>query len=111
MKVLPGATASGGTFDFWHPRISRRDRGGHMTAPASSASQSPSHLFDTFARAPLAFERGEGAWLYAPEGEAYLDFSSGIAVNSLGHANPVLVAALTGLTSRWAVYRFLEVFS
>ncbi len=65
-----------------------------MTAPASSAPTPSSSLFDTFARAPLAFERGEGAWLYTPEGEAYLDFSSGIAVNSLGHANPVLVAAL-----------------
>ena len=66
-----------------------------MSAPASSAPQASSHLFDTFARAPLAFERGEGAWLFTPEGEAYLDFSAGIAVNSLGHANPTLVAALT----------------
>ncbi|MBZ9935923.1 aspartate aminotransferase family protein [Mesorhizobium sp. BR1-1-16] len=66
-----------------------------MSAPASSAPTASNALFDTFARAPLAFERGEGAWLFTPEGEAYLDFSAGIAVNSLGHANPTLVAALT----------------
>jgi acetylornithine/N-succinyldiaminopimelate aminotransferase len=66
-----------------------------MTAPASTAPNASGSLFDTFARAPLSFERGEGAWLYTADGEAYLDFSSGIAVNSLGHANPALVAALT----------------
>ncbi|SHG64550.1 acetylornithine/N-succinyldiaminopimelate aminotransferase [Kaistia soli DSM 19436] len=66
-----------------------------MSAPASSVPTASNALFDTFARAPLAFERGEGAWLFTPEGEAYLDFSAGIAVNSLGHANPTLVAALT----------------
>ena len=71
-----------------------------MTAPASSLPPASGSLFDTFARAPLAFERGEGVWLYTPEGEAYLDFTSGIAVNSLGHANPVLVAALTEQAGR-----------
>src|SRR5262249_42814923 len=43
----------------------------------------------------LAFERGEGAWLYTAEGERYLDFTSGVAVNVLGHAHPQLVTALT----------------
>lgn len=66
-----------------------------MSAPVTGTSRSHSSLFDTFARAPLEFERGEGAWVYTSGGEAYLDFSAGIAVNSLGHANPVLVAALT----------------
>ncbi|MBB5753341.1 aspartate aminotransferase family protein [Prosthecomicrobium pneumaticum] len=56
---------------------------------------SSSALYDTFARAPLEFERGEGAWLVARGGERYLDFSSGVAVNALGHAHPALVAALT----------------
>jgi acetylornithine/N-succinyldiaminopimelate aminotransferase len=54
-----------------------------------------SPLFDTFARAPIAFERGEGCWLEATDGRRMLDFSAGIAVNSLGHAHPKLVAALT----------------
>jgi acetylornithine/N-succinyldiaminopimelate aminotransferase len=47
-----------------------------------------------YSRAPLAFERGEGARLYTAEGDAYLDCMAGIAVNALGHANPVLVQAL-----------------
>jgi acetylornithine/N-succinyldiaminopimelate aminotransferase len=47
-----------------------------------------------FARADLAFERGEGVWLITDKGERYLDFGAGIAVNALGHAHPHLVAAL-----------------
>jgi acetylornithine/N-succinyldiaminopimelate aminotransferase len=53
-----------------------------------------SHLLPTYARVDLAFERGEGAWLYTAEGEKYLDFTSGVAVNALGHAHPRLVSAL-----------------
>ena len=53
-----------------------------------------SHLLPVFARADLAFERGEGAWLVATNGERYLDFTSGVAVNALGHCHPHLVAAL-----------------
>src|SRR6201996_6777857 len=48
----------------------------------------------TFARVHLAFERGEGVWLTATNGDRYLDFTSGVAVNALGHAHPHLVAAL-----------------
>ena len=54
-----------------------------------------SHLLPTYARADLAFERGEGAWLTAATGERYLDFTSGVAVNVLGHAHPALVQAIT----------------
>ena len=54
-----------------------------------------SHILPTYARVDLAFERGEGAWLIATNGDRYLDFTSGIAVNALGHAHPRLVAALT----------------
>src|SRR6202142_2699603 len=53
-----------------------------------------SHLLPTYARVDLAFERGEGAWLFTADGERYLDFTSGVAVNALGHAHPHLVAAL-----------------
>ncbi len=53
-----------------------------------------SHLLPVFARADVAFERGEGAWLFGTDGERYLDFTSGVAVNALGHAHPHLVAAL-----------------
>jgi acetylornithine/N-succinyldiaminopimelate aminotransferase len=57
-------------------------------------SQAASHLLPVFARVDLAFERGEGAWLVATNGERYLDFTSGVAVNALGHAHPHLVQAL-----------------
>ena len=53
-----------------------------------------SHLLPTYARVDLAFERGEGAWLSTADGERYLDFTSGVAVNALGHAHPRLVSAL-----------------
>jgi acetylornithine/N-succinyldiaminopimelate aminotransferase len=52
-------------------------------------------LLPTYARVDLAFERGEGAWLTATNGERYLDFTSGVAVNALGHCHPRLVEAIT----------------
>jgi len=54
-----------------------------------------SHLLPTYARVDLAFERGEGAWLITATGERYLDFTTGVAVNALGHAHPYMVKALT----------------
>jgi acetylornithine/N-succinyldiaminopimelate aminotransferase len=48
----------------------------------------------TYARNELTFERGEGAYLFATDGRKYLDFASGVAVTSLGHAHPRLIAAL-----------------
>src|SRR5215510_13019904 len=59
------------------------------------SSVQTSHLLPTYARVDLAFERGEGAWLIATNGERYLDFTAGVAVNALGHAHPQLVAAIT----------------
>jgi acetylornithine/N-succinyldiaminopimelate aminotransferase len=56
----------------------------------------PSAILPTYGRADVTFERGEGVWLYTASGERYLDFGAGIAVNSLGHSHPQLVAALTG---------------
>ncbi|WP_137388228.1 aspartate aminotransferase family protein [Rhodoligotrophos defluvii] len=53
-----------------------------------------SAVLPTYARMPVAFERGEGAYLYTAEGEPYLDFGAGIAVNALGHRHPHLVEAL-----------------
>jgi acetylornithine/N-succinyldiaminopimelate aminotransferase len=53
-----------------------------------------SSLLPAYARADLAFERGEGAWLTTTNGEKYLDFGGGIAVASLGYSHPHLVAAL-----------------
>ena len=53
------------------------------------------HVMAVYGRTPLAFERGEGVRLYSTDGEAYLDCVAGIATNGLGHANPVLIEALT----------------
>tara|TARA_Y100001970_G_scaffold282043_1_gene394069 strand:+ start:3972 stop:5129 length:1158 start_codon:yes stop_codon:yes gene_type:complete len=48
----------------------------------------------TYAPSDLTFEKGEGAYLYDSNGKSYIDFSSGIAVTSLGHNHPVLIKAL-----------------
>jgi len=69
-----------------------------------------SHLMPTYARADLAFERGEGAWLIATTGERYLDFGSGVAVNVLGHAHPALVEALTDQAQKvWHVSNLFRI--
>lgn len=57
-------------------------------------------LYDTYNRAALRFERGEGIWLITEGGERYLDFAAGIAVNSLGHSHPHLVEALKAQTEK-----------
>src|SRR3954452_5795489 len=64
-----------------------------MTNNAGPSIAQP-HLLPVFARADLAFERGEGVWLIGTDGERYLDFTSGVAVNALGHCHPHLIAAL-----------------
>ncbi|HEY6918211.1 MAG TPA: aspartate aminotransferase family protein [Tabrizicola sp.] len=52
-------------------------------------------VLPTYNRAPLAFVKGEGSWLWTEDGRRYLDLGSGIAVNALGHAHPALVQTLT----------------
>jgi acetylornithine/N-succinyldiaminopimelate aminotransferase len=59
-----------------------------------SRAVTPSHLLPTFARVDLAFDHGEGVWLTATNGERFLDFTSGIAVNALGHAHPKVADAI-----------------
>ena len=55
-----------------------------------------SHLMNTYARLPVAFTHGEGAWLFDETGKRYLDALAGIAVSSLGHNHPRLVKAIAG---------------
>jgi acetylornithine aminotransferase len=57
-------------------------------------SASDHALMNTYARQPVAFVRGEGVWLWDTKGRRFLDGLSGIAVNTLGHAHPRLVAGL-----------------
>jgi len=53
-----------------------------------------SHVMPTYARLPVAFVRGEGAWLWDEAGKKYLDALAGIAVSGLGHGHPRLVRAI-----------------
>ncbi len=52
------------------------------------------HLLPTYARFPVAFERGAGARLWDADGHEYLDFLTGISVSSVGHCHPQVVAAI-----------------
>jgi acetylornithine/N-succinyldiaminopimelate aminotransferase len=68
------------------------------------------HLLGVYNRAPLAFERGEGARLYTAQGEAYLDCLAGIATTGLGHAHPKLVAALKAQAEKlWHVSNIFRI--
>jgi acetylornithine aminotransferase len=53
-----------------------------------------SHVMNTYARLPVAFERAEGAWLWDTRGKRYLDALAGIAVCGVGHSHPRLTAVL-----------------
>ena len=65
------------------------------SASAASAKGNGSDLvMGTYARQDIVFARGEGCWLISTDGDRYLDFGSGVAVNNLGHAHPALVAAI-----------------
>lgn len=59
-----------------------------------------SAVLGTYARADVEFERGEGAYLFTAQGERYLDFGAGVAVNVLGHAHPHLVEAVTAQAAK-----------
>src|SRR5712691_6410288 len=100
IEYLDRAAWRGGTFRFALFSLQ------HMSGAQTS------HLLPTYARVDLAFERGEGSWLTATNGERYLDFTSGVAVNALGHAHPHLVAAIAEQAAKlWHVsnlYRIPE---
>ncbi|MCB8837795.1 aspartate aminotransferase family protein [Aurantimonas sp. VKM B-3413] len=76
--------------------------------PEQMDNHSP--LYQTYARAPVAFERGEGVWLEATDGRRFMDFSGGIAVNVLGHAHPHLVKALKDQAEKlWHTSNLFEI--
>jgi acetylornithine/N-succinyldiaminopimelate aminotransferase len=54
-----------------------------------------SALMNNYGNPELEFDHGKGCFLYTPDGEEYLDFAMGIAVNCLGHCHPALVKALS----------------
>ena len=59
-----------------------------------------SAIVPTYARADVTFDRGDGCWLTATNGERYLDFGAGIAVVSLGHSHPHLVETMVSQGSK-----------
>lgn len=69
-----------------------------------------SALMKTYNRAPVCFERGEGARLFTDKGDEFLDFGAGIAVSSLGHSHPALVEALTSQAGKvWHTSNLYEI--
>ena len=67
-------------------------------------------VLPTYNRAPLSFVKGEGSWMIEADGRRFLDLGAGIAVNVLGHANPVLVNALTEQANAiWHVSNLYEI--
>ena len=65
-----------------------------MNAPDPSTLSPEPHVMHTYGRLPFALSHGRGAWVWDTDGKKYLDGLAGIAVNTLGHAHPRLVAAL-----------------
>ena len=63
-----------------------------------------SYLAKNYNRRNISFKRGKGSFLYSTDGKKYLDFLSGIAVNTLGHSNPYLIKALNDQSKKlWHV--------
>jgi acetylornithine/N-succinyldiaminopimelate aminotransferase len=52
------------------------------------------YIFQTYGRIPLVLVKGEGCWVWDDQGKKYLDFISGLGVNSLGHCHPAVVKAI-----------------
>ena len=71
-----------------------------MTAPAPHHAAASPHVMTTYGRLPLALSHGQGCKVWDTEGREYLDALGGIAVNTLGHNHPDLVAALQDQVSK-----------
>ncbi len=101
MKPASGHCDYEGQVPYW--LASQLGQGGSYKAPdrcihtcqRSTGGSRVSAVLPTYNRADVAFVRGEGPYLFAEDGQRYLDFGAGIAVNAFGHAHPKLVAALT----------------
>ncbi|HEY3636395.1 MAG TPA: aspartate aminotransferase family protein [Caldimonas sp.] len=69
-------------------------------ATTTGAAGAEPHVMPTYGRLPIALSHGRGCWVWDTEGRKYLDALAGIAVNTLGHAHPRLVAALQDQVAR-----------
>jgi len=62
---------------------------------AQITAKGDAFVMNTYKRIPVAFVKGEGSWLWDADGNKYLDFLSGLAVNCLGYNHPVMVKAIS----------------
>ena len=76
------------------PNMTHDKPGGFEMSQKAKDYAADSAVMQTYGRAEIGFERGDGCWLISETGDRYLDCASGIAVNTLGHSHPRLVAAL-----------------
>ena len=65
-----------------------------FTSNAEAIAEADKYLYGNHVRVPIVMDHGEGAWVWDLDGNKYLDFVGGIAVNGLGHCHPAIVAAL-----------------
>src|SRR5216684_1120285 len=111
--IVPRAAPRGGIFCFARPQNPPPPQARTVGPDAFIIKNEPvvnSHLLPTYARVDLAFERGEGPWLFTTDGERYLDFTAGVAVNGLGHAHPYLIDALSAQAHRlWHVSNLFRI--
>ena len=63
-----------------------------------------SYLASNYNRRNISFKRGKGSFLFSASGKKYLDFLSGIAVNTLGHSNPKLIKALNSQAKKFGIF-------
>ena len=71
-----------------------------MTQTQTLLDSAKEHMTKNYNPAPFILERGEGVWVWDQNDNKYLDFTSGIAVNSLGHAHPKIVEAIREQAAR-----------
>ncbi|RKE86343.1 acetylornithine/N-succinyldiaminopimelate aminotransferase [Rhizobium sp. AG855] len=109
MQIVP-TPPQGGIFNCRKPieaEFPQQQRGSRRMTNAM-AEATP--LYQTYNRAPLRFERGEGVWLETESGERYLDFAAGVAVTSVGHGHPHVVGALKDQADKvWHLSNLYEV--
>ena len=66
-----------------------------------------SYLAKNYNRKKISFKYGKGSFLYSANGKKYLDFVSGIAVNSLGHAHPKLIQTINKQSKNFGIFLML----
>ena len=113
--LLAGVVPTGGvnsreTLPVCDERMEQHDHEAYGGLIAMTNAKTVKPLYDTYNRAALRFERGEGVWLVTESGERYLDFAAGIAVNSLGHSHPHLVDTLKNQAEKlWHLSNVYEI--